>query len=58
MGQIELFLFETIQMQIELLVLVSNTWNQLIVWKQMSSGLFKNVPYKQIIYKSVAREET
>ena len=29
----------------------SNTWNNLIVCKQMSSGSFKNVTYKLFVYK-------
>ena len=37
----------------ELLVLNSNTWKCLTVYKQMSSGLFKNnVTYKLFIQKS------
>ena len=40
-------------MQIELLVLDSNTWNHLAVCKQMSSGLFRNnVIFKLLIYVS------
>ena len=29
----------------------NNNWNHLIVCKQMSSGLFKNITYKVFIYK-------
>ena len=36
----------------KLLVLDNNTWNHLIVCKQMSSGSFKNVIYKLLAYKS------
>ena len=39
---------------VELLMLYSNTWNYLNVFKQMSSGLFKKVTYKLFIYKSLS----
>ena len=38
--------------QMELVVLSSNTWNHWIVGKQMSSGSFKDVTYKLFLYKS------
>ena len=40
------------QYWIELLVLDKNTWNHLIVCKQVNSGSFKNVIYKICIYYS------
>ena len=56
-GQIEMFnhllyLKQFNCVSIELLVLDSNTWNYLTVCKQMTSGLFKDVIYKQFVYKS------
>ena len=41
-----------LNLQIQILMLDSNTWNHLPVCKQMSFGLFKNVTYKLVIYKS------
>ena len=42
-------------MQIELLMLDSNAWKHLTVFKQMSSGSFKTVAYK-LLYKSYITE--
>ena len=44
-------------MQLEILVLNSNTWNYLTVCKQMMPDLFKNLNYKLFAYKSYMYEQ-